>query len=292
VDWRATLSVLAACVAVVAVALAQPAPQGPVGARGKPSRIVSLNLCVDQLLLMVADPANVASVTWLAIDPASSVLAQQAARVPLINRGFAEEILPLQPDLVLAGQFTTPFTVQVLRRVGFNVEVLRSPATLDELRAQVRLVGDLVQERARAEEVVAELDARLAAAAPAPGARAPRAAVFQPGGFTAGPGSFEHELLRAAGLANVAIERGIQFYGYLSLEDVLLLQPEMIVSPAYVPGRPSIGEQVLAHPVLRKAGATQRVVEVPSNVWNCPGPMNAAAVEIMARARDTAAAPR
>ncbi len=281
--FRATLATAAIGLALIATALAQPSPGG---ARGKPSRIVSLNLCIDQLVLMVADPANIASVTWLATDPASSVMAARAAAVGLINRGYAEEILPVQPDLVLAGQFTTPFTVQMLRRVGFNVEVLRAPVTLDDLRAQVRRVGDLVHERERAEAVVAELDARLAAAAPAPGAVAPRAAVFQPGGFTAGRGSFEHELLRAAGLANVASERGIDFYGYLSLEELLLLRPDLIVSPGYVPGRPSIGEQVLAHPALRKAGASQRVVEVPSNLWNCPGPMNAQAVEIMAAARD------
>ena len=282
---RATIATLAICLALIATALAQPAP----GARGKPSRIVSLNLCIDQLVLLVADPANIASVTWLATDPANSVMAERAARVPQINRGYAEEILPVQPDLVLAGQFTTPFTVQMLRRVGFNVEVLPAPTTFDDLRAQVRRVGDLVQERARAELVVADLDARLAAAAPAPGAVAPRAAVFQPGGFTAGRGSFEHELLLAAGLANVASERGIDFYGYLSLEEVLMLRPDLIVSPGYVPGRPSIGEQMLAHPALRKAGASQRVVEVPSNVWNCPGPMNVEAVEIMARARDAVA---
>ena len=280
---RATVSTLAVCLALITTAFAQPSPGG---ARGKPSRIVSLNLCLDQLVLMVADPANVASVTWLATDPANSVMAERALTVRLINRGYAEEILPVQPDLVLAGQFTTLFTVQMLRRVGFNVEVLRAPVTLADLRAQVHLVGDLVQERARAEQVVAELDARLAAAAPTLGAVAPRAAVFQPGGFTAGPGSFEHELLRAAGLANVASERGIDFYGYLSLEEVLLLRPDLIVSPGYVPGRPSIGEQMLAHPALRKAGAAQRVVEVPSNLWNCPGPMNAQAVEIMAAARD------
>jgi iron complex transport system substrate-binding protein len=280
---RAVLLALAACAALVAAALAQPAP----GARSaKPSRIVSLNLCVDQLALAVADPANVASVTWLATDPASSVMAEVAKRVRRINYGFAEEILPLAPDLVLAGQFTTPFTVQTLRRVGFNVEVLKLPATLDDLRAQIRLVGDLVQERARAEDVIAALDARLAAAAAPAGTRAPRAAIFQPGGFTAGRGSFEHELLRAAGLANVANERRIEFYGYLSLEEVLMLRPDLVVSPGYVPGRPSIAEQVLAHPALRKAGVAQRVVAVPSNLWNCPGPMNAEAVAIMARARD------
>jgi len=270
-----------------AAALAQPAPDGTpaFGARGKPSRIVSLNLCLDQLVLLLADAERIASVTWLAADPLSSVVAERARRVSR-NRGFAEEILPLRPDLVLAGEYTTPFTVQMLRRTGFNVDVLPMPANIDGLREQVRVVGDLVRERERADAMVADMDVRLAAAAAPPGARAPRTAVFQPGGFTAGPGSYEHELLRAAGLANVASERGIRLYGYLSLEDLLVTRPDLIVSPGYAPGRPSIGEQVIAHPALRKAGFAQRVVEVPSNLWNCPGPMNAEAVAILAQARD------
>lgn len=255
------------------------------GARGKPSRVVSLNLCLDQLVLMLAEPGNIASVTWLAADGFASVTPQAAAKVRLLNRGFAEEILPIRPDLVLAGAFTTPFTVQMLRRTGFNVEVLAVPTSLDDVREQIRLVGDLLRERPRAEAVVAAMDAILASAAPPLDAPRLRAAVFQPGGFTAAPGSFEHELLLAAGLSNIAAERGLKYYGYLSLEDLLLARPDLIVSPAYAPGRPSIAEQIVRHPALRRTGAAQRIVTIPSKLWNCAGPMNAEAVQILAEAR-------
>ena len=60
---------------------------------------------MDELLLRLADPRNVASVTWLARDPGSSNVADLAAEIP-VNHGLAEEIIPLQPDLVIAGIYT------------------------------------------------------------------------------------------------------------------------------------------------------------------------------------------
>ncbi len=283
--WPLPLAALALTL-LAAASLAQLPPGQEFGARGRPTRVVSLNLCLDQMVLALAKPENVASVTWLATDPRSAVLADRAARVPRINHGAAEEILPLNPDLVLAGAYITPFTVRMLRRTGYNVEVLDAPTTLESLRAQVRLVGDLLRERGNADAALAEMDATLAAAAPKPGVAAKRAAVFQPGGFTAGPGSFEHEILTAAGLANVAGETGIRAYGHLSLEELLVLRPDLVVSPEYVAGRPSIAEQMLRHPAVRRAGLAQHVATVPANLWSCPGLMNAEAVRILAAARD------
>ncbi|MEW8692284.1 MAG: hypothetical protein AB2535_14510, partial [Candidatus Thiodiazotropha endolucinida] len=44
-----------------------------------PRRVVSVNLCSDQLLLMLADPQQVASVSYLSRDPDSSFVADAAA---------------------------------------------------------------------------------------------------------------------------------------------------------------------------------------------------------------------
>src|SRR5262245_65663910 len=60
----------------------------------KPKRIVSLNLCTDELVLRLAEPRNIAAVTWLARLPNASNVAERAAMVP-INHGLAEEVIPL-----------------------------------------------------------------------------------------------------------------------------------------------------------------------------------------------------
>jgi iron complex transport system substrate-binding protein len=105
-----------------------------------PRRIVSLNLCTDQLVLALADRAAVRSVTWLARDPQSAVLAAAAAEVP-VNHGLAEEIIPLAPDLVVAGLYTARTTVALLKRFGFSVLELDVPDSLPAIAAQMRTVA-------------------------------------------------------------------------------------------------------------------------------------------------------
>ena len=64
-SWSALTAVGVALFAWTSAAQLAPVPI-EYGARGKPTRVVSLNLCLDQMVLALADPANVASVTWLA----------------------------------------------------------------------------------------------------------------------------------------------------------------------------------------------------------------------------------
>jgi iron complex transport system substrate-binding protein len=252
----------------------------------KPQRIVSINLCLDQLVLMLADPDHIQSLTFLSLDHAYSFMHEEAANVRVINHGAAEEILPLEPDLVLAGQFSASFAVQMLQRTGYRVEVLSVPGNFEEVRAQIRHVGDLLGEKERAEALVAEMDATLAAIPPADPAATPVAAAYLPNGFTVGPGTLYHEVMVAAGLHNMAEDVGISYWDYMSMEHLLLAKPKIIISGGFDPNRPSIAEAVIAHPAMRKSGATAKILEVPARMWDCAGPMNAEAAAILAGARN------
>ena len=101
----------AALVALVAAAGARAAPL--------PS-VASINLCADQLVLSVAAPEQVLTVSWLSADTQESLLAAQAARYPL-NYGSAEELLRFHPDVVMAGAYTNAFTRALLARLGYQV---------------------------------------------------------------------------------------------------------------------------------------------------------------------------
>src|ERR1700732_350866 len=90
-----------ACVLAVATGLLAAAS----AQAGKAKHIVSLNLCADELVLRLADRDNIASVTWLSRDPDNSNVAALAAQVP-VNHGLAEEVIALDPDLVVAGLHT------------------------------------------------------------------------------------------------------------------------------------------------------------------------------------------
>ena len=79
-------------------------------AQTRPQRIVSMNLCTDELLMRLVDPSRIASVTYLSQQSVNAPLGLDSIASKLkINHGLAEEILMQKPDLVLApigGNFT------------------------------------------------------------------------------------------------------------------------------------------------------------------------------------------
>ena len=176
---------------------------GATDAPGKPQRIVSLNMCVDELVLRLAEPQNIASVTWLSRDPKNSNVAELGARIP-VNHGLAEEIIPLNPDLIIAGIYTARTAVAMLKRVGIPVLEIGIPKSLDDVRAQIREIAGLIGERERGESVVADMDRRLAALPHPPSSDRPRAVVLNPNGATVGKGTLVDEIMTRAGLTNVA----------------------------------------------------------------------------------------
>src|SRR5689334_19282470 len=78
-----------------------------------PRRVVSFNVCADQLLVALADPDQIAGLSPYASDPRVSVVAEQARKFRRLD-WQAESILPLDPDLVLVGPWDRPETRQIL----------------------------------------------------------------------------------------------------------------------------------------------------------------------------------
>ena len=136
------------------------------------SRIVSLDLCTDQILVELVGRERIAAVTHLAADPAVSAIPAKAKGIP-ITHGAAEDVLRYDPDLILAGPFGVSATVNLLRRLKRNVVVVPQPPDLDGVRAAVRTVAAAVGERPKGEAMIAAFDRRLAGLAPPAGTAPP-----------------------------------------------------------------------------------------------------------------------
>lgn len=259
--------------------------QATAHASAPPQRVVSLNLCTDQLLLLLADREQIASVSWLAADPEESAYAGLAKGLRL-NHGLAEQVLPLQPDLVLAGTYTAPYTVALLERLGFPVLRVEPADSLDQADINVRRIADALghpERGRRLGEELAQRRASLASTAPHPPVPA---LMLQTGSFTVGEG-LAHELMTLAGLDNLAIRLGLDRWGSLSVEALLRLDPEVLVMPRYRADEPSLANTVLAHPALAGFVEAREVTRPPAASLGCETPalLDAAArMQIAARA--------
>lgn len=254
-------------------------------AAARPARIMSLNLCTDQLVLALANPRDIAAVTWLSRDCQSSAMCEAAARVP-ITYGTAEELLATAPDLVVAGRYTARAAVGVARKGGLPVLDLPAATTLDQVRRQIREVAAAVEEPARGETMVATLDRGLDRfPVPEPGARRPLAVVYSANGATVGGGSLIDEVLRRAGFDNLARRLGIDNYPFLPLEALVAGNPDLLIMNNDQEARPALAKAVLRHPVLLENFAASRRVAIPHALWVCGGPPIIGAIERLVAAR-------
>lgn len=246
-------------------------------ADGGAQRIVSLNLCTDELLLRLAERPKIASVTWLSRDPSGSNVASLAEQVP-INYGLAEQVVASEPSLVLAGTFTTRIAVGMLKRTAIPVAEFGVPRSFDEVRQQIRDVAALVQAEAKGRALIDEIDRRVAAVAGKPRTLRPTAVVLNPNGATVGQGTLADQVMTAAGLDNIAAKLRTDNYGQIPLEIVALHAVDVLIVSASRDGPPSMATEVLRHPILSKLTRT-KIVVMPGRLWSCGGPGVAEAVE-------------
>jgi iron complex transport system substrate-binding protein len=242
-------------------------------------QVASINLCADQHVLSIAAPEQVLTVSWLSADPQESLLAAQAARYPL-NYGSAEELLRFHPDVVIAGAYTNAFTRALLARLGYKVVELEPENSVADIARNLRVVAAAIGREAHGAALVAKLEARerqLAASRPA---HAPATVVVRPGGFTVGEHSLADELMKLAGVRNVAAEQGLDRWGSLSMETLLASRPELIVLTGYRASQPSLANSVLEHPALRLVRTVRSTTTVPGPYWDCglPESLDAAAL--------------
>lgn len=251
---------------------------GGAAAAGPPERVVSVNLCTDQLALMLAAPGQLVSVSRLAHDADSSAMAAAARALPA-NGSRAEEVFLLAPDLVLAGTFTDPATVAMLRDLGIRVELFEPAQSLADVPVNIERMGRLLGREAQAADMIAAFDRDLAALSVDPGPR-PRAALYYVNSYTAGDRSLAGDILRAAGFDNVAAETGLDWGGVLPLERLVMLAPDVIIEGRDYPGQ-ARAEDNLNHPALAALKDTRKAGHLTDRDWICGTPQVLEAVRVM-----------
>lgn len=249
-----------------------------------PKRVVSMNLCTDQLAMMLAGQGQLHSVSYIAADPRASAMVEEA-RALRLNHGLAEEIYLMQPDLVIAGAFSTRATVAMLRRLGIPVVVFEPAYSLADVRDRILHMGDVLGRSAEAEAMVADFDVRLAALQQHVQTR-PRAVLYYANGYTSGDQTLAGEILTMAGFDNAAADRGYGAGMKMPLEVLAVTNPDAVITSQPYPGA-SRSEEVLAHPVVRNLRDAKGAASITDHDWICGTPFVLRAIERLAQDRET-----
>lgn len=252
---------------------------------GKPQRIVSINVCTDQLLLTLVERERIVSLSHLAADPYSSWVGSEADGLYL-NRGTAEEVIALDPDLVVAAPSGFRPTVAILDRLGYTVVEVPLASSLDGIASNLLVLADAVGERDAADTLVAEFRAEIQRLTYRRIGPRPLFVSYEVDGWMTGSDSIVADVARTAGFEPLGDRLGFSGGRRMSLEELLILEPDLL-DLGHPWGRPpALVSETMRHPALRALLERTTLIDVPDPLWICGSAHTLEALRILRRARD------
>ncbi|HWU94233.1 MAG TPA: ABC transporter substrate-binding protein [Sphingomonas sp.] len=242
---------------------------------GKPKRIVSLNLCADQLVLALADRDQIAGVTRNATDTEMSGEAAKARGLPVLKNS-AEQILAIDPDLIVGMPASRSAPMRALKGHQYNLLDLETANTVDEIYVSIRQTALAVGHPERGEALVARMQAALARIGKPGGGKV--AAYYQRRGFMTGTGTLIDDLMQRMGLVNLAAKLDKPPLSQLSLEEMVAAHPDYLIVESATDKVADQGTEMLHHPAI----ADIPRISIPQAWTVCGSPAYAEAAQGMA----------
>ena len=232
----------------------------------KPERIASTHLCTDQLLLLIADPDRIASLSTFASNPEMSMMVESAQPYP-VNHGLAEELVVLNPDLILTSQFGSP-NVLLLQRLGYRILNIPVALTIDDIRSNILVIADAIGERDRAENLIREFNDRIELLRVPEHKPRPIIVVYRPNGYTSGDQTLRSQIVEYAGFKNLAVELGMSHNRQLPLEVLITSRIDALMMETDY-DHAALAYELPNHPAIQTAFADVPRVDVPGKTWIC-----------------------
>jgi iron complex transport system substrate-binding protein len=245
---------------------------------------MSLNVCTDQLAMLLAEPGQLVSVSELATDPGLSFHADLAASYAH-NRGLAEEVLVARPDIVVTGAYSLHNTTPLLRRLGYRIEEFQYAQTLDTIPGEIRRMGAILGAQSRGEGMANAFERELSRIESERCGDDPTAIAYDQNGIAMGQGSLIDSAMKAAGLRNIAAELGYSGMAPFPLELLVEKRPDIVVLPEPLADTPALADLIASHPAIRALGEGTLRIHLPRGSASCGGPFVIEAVKALAKAR-------
>lgn len=244
-----------------------------------PQRIVSINVCTDQLLMLLADREQITSLSYLAAQHDTSVMAEKTFGIHH-NRGSVEEILLLKPDLILTSSFTSKPTIFLLKKLKFKVLEIPYATSFADIKKNIKTVAKAIGRVSRGRQIISSFDKRLLSATKATTRLSPVAVFYQENAYTTGTNTLANTILETAGYINLATKLNILGGNYLPLETLLTQHSDFIImGKKHWSRKESVAYAVFQHPAFKHYQANRFTIHISAQLWFCGTPFVLDAVE-------------
>jgi len=256
---RICVTLLAGTIAVFPSPVSLSAP--PPG----PSRIASLNLTSDELLVEILPKGRLVMATSFADDPAvSNIVGRVPLSVSRVTHANLEQLLELKPDLVVVSEFTDADFLHLLVASGLRYHRMEKLSGLEGIRQAMLDLGGAVGAQEAMRSIVARFDDSLRALRELLVATSRPRVLYWSDPHTAGAGTVTGAIIEEAGAINVGRELGIQGVLPIGAERAFLANPDFVLIAKSAVAR----EALERHPTLSRLPAVRagRVIEMPGRL--------------------------
>ncbi|ACL77494.1 ABC transporter substrate-binding protein [Ruminiclostridium cellulolyticum] len=261
--------------------------------QSRPEKIVSMPLGTCEMLMSMVDKSRIAAMTYYADDAKVSNIAGEAKGVGKRTESNAEKIIALQPDLVLMDNMTDANVVKQLKDANITVFLLNTPSNIDQVKDNLKLVGDVVGEEAKAQDLINWMDEKLKAVSDKielmTDDQKQTVLDYSEMGTTSGKGTNFDDIVTRAGLINPASKDGLEGWPELSKEMIIKYNPQIIILPSWYYDTKvnfySLNDKIKGDKALAgvKAVKNNKIISVPHNHISSTSQYAVLAVEDIAK---------
>lgn len=200
--------------------------------------MLTLAISSDSIVMGLGQADKLVAVSHLADDPVSSNIVEQAKKIKeKVKDPSAEQILALKPDVVFAYDWSDMERVNNLRNLGINVVVLKGPATIADIKQNVRTIASALHITKQGEELVQQMDAKLAQVKQQVAdlhLKQPKKLVLVSLMTSyGGEGCIFDDMCKEAGVINGVSAAGIKNGQQITKEMLVKINPDLLIMPVY-----------------------------------------------------------
>jgi iron complex transport system substrate-binding protein len=231
----------------------------------KPLRIIPHAVGVAEILWTICPRERLVAFNEFSADPDSSFIADKVReRGPIFKSKQTELVIGYQPDLVFTVFYSSADFKEKLKQAKIQSFDLGYFGTIDSIKGQILLMGDIIGEESNALALVKLIDTKIRELkAKLPRRDHPiRVLYYDEGGYVPGTSSNFNSICKIIGAVNVGAEQGIKSWSQIDYETLLKWNPDVII----VPGRSNLKELLMSNRVLSYARAIKS-----GSVYYVPG---------------------
>ena len=240
-------------------------------------RIISTNVCIDNILINTFGTENVVAVSNLVDDPRYShvrMLDQSIERISF----DAETILSLRPSLVLISNFSNHRVVKILKDSDLKIVTVPFATKLSDISQNIRIIGTAIEQNSKAKIATDAIDQHIGNAMPKTGKFALHVASNN---YIYGNNSLISDAIRYAGLATSERNRFGNKPGFYNIENIILSKPDYLI----IDGADVIDglnfEHDRYHPALKMAYPPKHRIKIEPKLWSCAHQLTPQIIDII-----------